>query len=72
MATKTFFEYLIISLVLLWPIWALAFVFLRWLLEKAHLFSRDLKSEAPALSQRKERPKPIEKRIKMSHAPQRG
>ncbi len=72
MTTKTFFEYLIISLVLLWPIWALAFVFLRWLLKKAHLFSRGLKSEEPALSQRKGRPKPIEQRTKMSHAPQRG
>lgn len=72
MTTKTFFEYLFISLILLWPIWALAFVFLRWLLKKSQSLFRSLKSEKSPLSQRKGRPKPIEQRIKMSHAPQRG
>ncbi|GEM_PF-5852138 len=72
MTTKTFFEYLLVSLILLWPIWALVFVFLGWLLKKHWLFLKSLKSEKAALSQRKRRPDSIgiEKMIGISHAPQ--
>lgn len=72
MTTKAFFEYLIISLVLLWPIWALAFVFLRWLLKKSQSLFRSLKSEKPALSQRKGPTETDREKDQMSHAPQRG
>lgn len=45
---QSLFQNLLIALVLLWPLWALAFVFLRWLFMKTRRFLNRLKIETSA------------------------
>lgn len=47
MKSTAFFQYLLIFLVLFWPVWALAFVFLSWLFKKTELFPGRFKIEKP-------------------------
>lgn len=43
--TKDLLQYLFIFLVLLWPVWVLGLVFLRWLLRTAGSFLGTFKTE---------------------------
>lgn len=43
--TKDLFQYLLIFLVVLWPVWVLGLVFLRWLLQTAGSFLGIFKPE---------------------------
>lgn len=68
MKSTTFFQYLLIFLVLFWPVWALAFVFLSWLFKKTGLFpSRFEIKKRAALPDKKTKTRPKEVRD-VSHA----
>ncbi len=53
MKTVELFQWFLIFLLLFWPVWALAFVFLRWLFIKATSFlgRLDLRKSAPFSNQ---------------------
>jgi hypothetical protein len=61
MDTPTLLQYILIFLVLFWPVWALAIVFLHWLLMKTGSILGSLKTERPVVFRRKEQQKPVEK-----------
>ncbi len=65
MTTKDLFQYIFIFLVVLWPVWVLGLVFLRWLLRTAGSFLRKPKIENPAFLE-KGQPRPIEPVIGIS------
>ena len=64
--TKDLFQYLLVVLILLWPIWVLGLVFLRGVYLKVGSFLGSPKRERPAASQEKGQPKPVEKMIGIS------
>lgn len=60
LTTKDLFQYFLIFLVLLWPVWVLGLVFLRWILRKTGRLLGSVKTERPIVSQEKEQSKPVE------------
>lgn len=44
MDTTTLFQFFLIFLVLFWPVWAILFAFLRWLIKEARVFPGRLAS----------------------------
>lgn len=60
MTAKALFQTLLISLILLWPVWALVIVILRWLIKKTGSILGKLKTELSTRYQRKVRPKLVD------------
>jgi hypothetical protein len=60
MAAKALFQYLLISLILLWPLWAIGLAFSRWLLIRTGLIPKRLVTVISATRQRKGGPKPVD------------
>lgn len=67
MTTKNLFQYFLIGLILLWPVWVIGFVFLRWVFLKARSFLGSSKAETAATFQKKEQPsEPVHKLVGIS------
>lgn len=67
MTTKNLFQYFLIGLILLWPVWAIGFVFLRWVFLKARSFLGSSEAETAATFQKKEQPsEPVDKLVGIS------